>query len=164
VGDVDGNGSPDLVVANQAVDTVSVLRNTCPAGANPACTAPSECDDGDPCTENLCDDGYCVFVDVPNVIACVVDEGLQPAACATAKVPGGFRKKLGKAAKAVDVLLSGSVSEKKLARARKKVDTGLAGARKAVDKAEGRRKKPLAAECATALREIVSRAEASVPD
>jgi hypothetical protein len=151
------------VVANQAVDTVSVLLNRCEGAGNPGCGVETDCDDGDPCSQDLCDGGYCAFPDAPDFIACALANSLDPPACAGDKVPGGFRKKFGRAARAVELLLAGNLSEKKEARAQKKADAGLAGAAKAIDKAETRRKQPLSAECVAALRALLTRAQASVP-
>ena len=151
-----------MVVANQAVDTVSVLLNACSGAANPGCGVDTECDDQDPCTQNLCDTGFCAFPKVAAFIPCAVANSLNPAACDGAKVPGGFRKKLTKAAHAQEALLSGTLPEKKLLKARNKADAALAKALRAVDKVEGKKKQPIPAACAAALRALVAEAADSL--
>ena len=59
VGDLNGDGVVDVD------DLLLVVMNFGPCPGTPACTDPTDCDDGDPCTIDICFQGACVHIPSP---------------------------------------------------------------------------------------------------
>jgi hypothetical protein len=140
-----------------------------PGGADAACVpvttddiacrpCAAGCDDADPCTTDACDtDGFCRWtpVDGDAALGCVGDRTLAPAACAGQRVPRAIRKGFKRATVAVARGVTAS-STAKTDRLLRRASTMLGRVLALIDKAEHRRRRPLAAACAAALRSFVT--------
>lgn len=58
--DIDGNGEVGVP------DLLAVLMNFGPCDGEPQCETDADCDDGDPCTFDICIQGTCLNFSIPN--------------------------------------------------------------------------------------------------
>ncbi len=155
-------GFRDLVVTTggEAAAGLGVFAVTTGAGG---CTAVAECDDAEPCTENQCADGRCTYPDETGIdaVLCAFGRSLDAAACSGQPVPAAVGKRFAKARSLVE-RAAVSPKPKKAQKLLKKAAKTLTGAVKQIGKAERRKKKALSAECAAALRAVVSGAQQRV--
>ncbi|HJQ84680.1 MAG TPA: hypothetical protein VKA21_11415 [Candidatus Binatia bacterium] len=131
--------------------TCNTATGTCDTAVAPDGTA---CDDGDSCTTtDACRSGVCAVQDLDGATCDVSGAQAEPS-CAGDKVPRGVIKGL----KRTGTLLRAvaTLTDTKRDKALAKADKLLGRVARAVDKAAGRKKKPLSSACASALRAAIA--------
>lgn len=113
------------------------------------------CSDGDPCTQtDACRDGACAPADL-EVVRCELAIALADPACAADRLPRAVKRGLKRTRRLVDKAEAASEPAKRVdfaSRAR----TRLGKVGTAIDRATTRRRRPLSAGCAAALRAVVA--------
>jgi hypothetical protein len=134
-------------------DFCNTTTGRCDAG-------PVDCSGGDPCLVGSCDEATgCTTTDVPGnaFVLCVYSRSYPPSVCLGARVPKAVRKRLRKA----ENFASRGLSEDP--RFFAKSGRQLARALAIVDKAAGRRRRPLDATCAQSLAALLQDARGRLP-
>jgi hypothetical protein len=161
--EIDGDttlGARDLAIVTGG-ETASGLglfavRGTAVAG----CSAASDCDDAEPCTENRCVDGRCQFPAVTGIatVRCAFARPLAPPECEGASIPKAVINKFTAAGRLVERAAEATTARQArnlLRKARRPLRASI----RAVGKAEHRRRRPLPAACATVLRAVLGFAQ-----
>jgi uncharacterized delta-60 repeat protein len=142
-----------------------------PDGADPACFATPEdpactpcgrsCDDGDPCTDDVCrPNGRCAGAPVGGTAAvgCAFQRAFLGGPCAGEKVP----RAIGKGFKRAGTLADRAVAQKKARKAKQLAARAARTLRKTlklVTRAGRRKRKGISADCAASLRDLVTDAK-----
>jgi len=122
------------------------------------------CDDADPCTADACDaTQFCAWTPVTGDAAttCAFERAIPPPPCAGARIRRAIPKTFKRAGKVVRQGIAAKTparATKAFRRSSKLLDRTL----KLVDKAERKKRRPLAAECARALRDLANDAKSRV--
>jgi hypothetical protein len=181
--DADGDGVPDAAdqcphtAAGRAVDATGCACDDAghvPCGASEPCTthgcdaqtaacisSPVDCTGGDACLVGTCDPvGGCSARPAAGfaAVACVYGRPFPPAACAADRVPAGVRTRFTRAGGLV--ARAGSKGAGARAHLLARADRSLRGILPLVDRAARRRRRPLGAACADAVRAVVADAAA----
>ena len=122
------------------------------------------CDDADPCTTDTCDaTSFCAWTQVTGdpAVTCAFERTIPPTPCAGARVPRAIPKTYKRAGKAATRGVGAkkpAKATKSFRRASKLLDRMLT----LIDKAERKKRRPLAADCAQALRSMAADAKTRV--